>query len=84
MDHVQRRARFPSFSVYLGYAVSAVTFGFGSLLLTGWLVNTRMPGQFRIMFGVVLVLMGVYRFVLTRTKIRQWQTGDDEDSEQRL
>ncbi len=65
----------------LGYTVSAVSLVFGLLLVTGWLLRVRLPGQFRITFGVVLLLMGIYRFVLTRTKVRQWADEKDDAQE---
>ena len=62
---------------YLGYTVSAVTFIFGVIILSG-LAFQYIPVEMRIMFGVVMVLMGIYRFVLTRTKIRQKSEGEEE------
>ncbi|MGB2868823.1 MAG: hypothetical protein WBD36_10250 [Bacteroidota bacterium] len=53
---------------YLGYGVSAITFVFGLVVVSGLLLPERIPAQFRYTFGVVLMLMGVYRFVVTRTK----------------
>ncbi|MBN1398273.1 MAG: hypothetical protein JXA06_09615 [Bacteroidetes bacterium] len=64
-------------SSYLGYTVSAVTFIFGVIILSG-LAFQYIPVEMRIMFGVVMVLMGIYRFVLTRTKIRQKSEGEEE------
>lgn len=53
---------------YLGYTVSVITFVFGLVVVSGFLLPERIPAQFRYTFGVVLMLMGIYRFVLTRTK----------------
>ncbi len=64
-------------SAYLGYTVSAVTFIFGVIILSG-LAFRYIPVEMRIMFGIVMVLMGIYRFVLTRTKIRQKSEGEEE------
>jgi cytochrome c biogenesis protein CcdA len=76
-----QRIRLSDISIYLGYAVSAVVFVFGAVIATGLLIDVRFPPQFRVMFGIVFMLMGIYRFVLTRTKIRQWQAEDEnEDS----
>ena len=66
--------------MYLGYAVSTVTFAAGAVIVSGLVLDARLPAQFRIMFGIVFMLMGVYRFVLTRAKIRQWRT-EQEDEE---
>jgi cytochrome c biogenesis protein CcdA len=60
--------------MYLGYAVSIVTFGFGIVIVSGFLIDARIPAQFRYTFGVVMILMGVYRFVLTHEKIRRMKT----------
>ncbi len=67
----------------LGYTVSAVSLVFGILLLTGWLLHFTMPDQFRVTFGVVLLLMGIYRFVLTRTKAKQWADEQQESESPR-
>jgi cadmium resistance protein CadD (predicted permease) len=64
-------------SIYLGYLVSAVAFVFGIILLSG-IAFQYVPSQMRIMFGVVMILLGIYRLVLTRTKARQ-QNKDEEE-----
>ncbi len=50
----------------LKYALAVFTFGFGVLLLAGVVMQDPVPPQMRYTFGAVLVLMGVYRFVLTK------------------
>jgi hypothetical protein len=57
-------------AVYLGYMVSGITFVFGAVIISGW-AFLYVPRQLRIMFGIVLMLWGVYRFVLTRSRSRQ-------------
>lgn len=52
-------------SKYLKYALALFTFSFGALLLAGVALK-ELPEQVRYTFGVVLVLMGIYRFVITR------------------
>jgi len=64
-------------SVYLGYSVSAVAFVFGIIIVSG-LAFQYIPIQMRMMFGIVMILLGVYRFVLTRTKIRR-QCEEEEE-----
>jgi len=64
-------------SIYLGYAVSAVTFVFGIIIVSG-ISFQYIPFQMRMIFGVVMILLGVYRFVLTRTKIRQQREEEEE------
>lgn len=50
---------------YLKYALALFTFSFGVLLLAGVALKD-LPEQVRYTFGIVLVLMGIYRFVITR------------------
>lgn len=61
----------------LGYSVSVAAGVFGIAVLTG-LVNTGvMPTQFRIMFGVVLLLLSIYRAITTWMRAHQ---RDDNDA----
>lgn len=49
-----------------GYFVSVVLLIFGLILVTGFIDYGRLkyvPSQFRITFGVVFILYGIYRFV---------------------
>ena len=39
----------------------------------------QMPGKFRVMFGVVLLLYGFYRFISLRIKQRQADDADEEE-----
>jgi hypothetical protein len=64
-------------SIYLGYAVSLVSFIFGIVIVSG-ISFQYIPFQMRMIFGVVMILLGVYRFVLTRTKIRQQREDEEE------
>jgi predicted metal-binding membrane protein len=64
-------------SKFLGYSVSAVTTSLGILVLFGLIVTDSIPTQFRIIFGVVLLLMGVYRFVTTKTRTMQTRREDE-------
>jgi hypothetical protein len=64
-------------SIYLGYSVSAVTFVFGTIIVSG-LAFQYIPVQMRVMFGVVMILWGIYRFVLTRTRARRQQEDEEE------
>jgi hypothetical protein len=50
---------------YLKYALALFTFSFGALLLAGAALKD-LPEQVRYTFGIVLVLMGIYRFVITK------------------
>jgi len=54
-------------SKLLKYALALFTFGFGALMLAGIVMSgPNVPPQMRYTFGIVLVLMGIYRFVITR------------------
>ncbi len=64
-------------SIYLGYLISAIALVFGFVLVSGIAFN-YVPVQMRVMFGVVIMLVGIYRFILTRTKLRQ-QSEDEEE-----
>ena len=63
----------------LGYVTAALTAGAGILLFTGFLLPPSVPVQLRVMFGIVLVLLSVYRIVITRTKQRQAYDNEDDD-----
>ena len=56
------------FSSSVGYIVSALTSTTGLVIVTGLFIPAAVPLQFRLTFGVVLILLGVYRFVVTRTR----------------
>lgn len=61
---------------YSGYAVSLFFACVGAAVLAGFLFPPDITFQkFRILFGVILVLYGVYRFVTLRIK----KQGKDED-----
>jgi hypothetical protein len=49
----------------------------GILVLTGVLAKEGTPVQFRILFGIVLVLYSVYRFTVTRARHKQ-EEGSEE------
>jgi uncharacterized membrane protein len=67
-------------SIYLGYSVSAVTFVFGIIIVSG-LAFQYIPIEMRMMFGIVLILWGVYRFVLTKTRVRLQHEEEEEEEE---
>lgn len=64
-------------SEIVGYTISGAVGIFGILVLTGGVVNEGMPSNVRIAFGVVLVLFGIYRYVVTRMRASQ-DEGDDQ------
>ena len=50
---------------YTVLAISLAAVGLGVLVIAGVLIPRNFPDQFRVMMGVVIVLYGVYRFVVT-------------------
>ncbi len=53
------------------YGVSLITVSAGVLILLGFLLSESVPAEFRIVSGLVLLLLGIYRFVVTRTQVLQ-------------
>lgn len=54
----------------LGYVVSALMVGFGALIISGYMMPKFAVGdQVRVIFGVVVLLYGVLRFVQVRMKV---------------
>jgi len=72
----------PDIGKIFGYGIAIISFSAGLLLLTGLLPFDAEPVM-RNSFGVVLVLMGLYRFVITHFKPKpsRWRrfTNDDQD-----
>jgi hypothetical protein len=52
---------------YVVLALSAGAMGFGLLIMLGLLVPVHgvIPGEYRILVGLVVLLYGLYRFVIT-------------------
>ena len=57
--------------VYLGYLLSGFLFVCGIVVAAGFFMPPTMPSRVRVMFGVVMLLYGVYRFVNIRMKQQQ-------------
>lgn len=49
----------------------------GVLVLSGILALEGMPVQLRLLFGGVLILYSVYRFMMTRTRSKQAESSDE-------
>lgn len=64
-------------SAILGYGMSGVMGIIGVLVLSGILVREGMPMHLRVLFGVVLILYSVYRFMMTRARSRQVESSDE-------
>ncbi len=65
------------------YAIAVVSISVGVGLLTG-LLGYDVPPHFRYTFGVVLLLMGIYRYVVTRfrPKPSKWRRFTNVDEEE--
>lgn len=83
MRRARSRSSAPRLSVdvggVLGYTVSAVMAAIGVLVMAGYLVHAGVPDQFRWTFGIVLVLMGIYRFFMTQTRQQRRRAEEEED-----
>ena len=64
-------------STFVGYGISVVMAAVGVLVLGGLLVREGMPEQLRILFGIVLVLYSVYRFMMTRARAKRTESPDE-------
>jgi len=60
-----------TYSRVFGYAVSGIVSTMGGLVLAGFVFAENVPPPIRMTFGVVLVLMGIYRFAITRMRSAQ-------------
>lgn len=60
-----------------GYIVAGTCVFCGVLLTTGVVLQQGSPPQMRIVLGVVLVLMGIHRFAVTRMKTIQRSRDND-------
>ena len=65
------------FDLYFGYALSAVLFLFGVIVVLGLTIPEYVPEQTRITLGIVLLLWGLYRFVHTRMKRKEEKVGEE-------
>jgi hypothetical protein len=69
--------KFGTVSTFIGYGIAALMGIVGILVLAGVLANEGTPVQFRVLFGIVLILYSVYRFTMTRTRNKQ-EKGSEE------
>lgn len=75
----------PKIANILAYTVVTVTLGLGLVIFVGLLfpswaiVPDYVPLQMRVMFGIVAVLMGVYRLVMMRFQAARSKDSDEED-----
>jgi len=64
-------------SAILGYSLAAVFFAFGVVVVSGIVIPDYVPKEFRLTIGVVLLLWGIYRFVLTKTRSNDAKGSDE-------
>lgn len=67
-------------SLIINFGTAVLTFVFGLLLLLGIIYPGRMDSS-KLMFGIILVVYGVYRFINSISKIKQQK---QEDRRQKL
>jgi hypothetical protein len=69
--------KFGDVSTFIGYGIATLMGIVGILVLAGVLAKEGTPVQFRILFGIVLILYSVYRFTMTRARNKQ-EKGSEE------
>ena len=57
-----------AFSQRFAYSTAIILCAAGVSVISGWVVADSVPDRFRYVFGAILVLMGIYRFAVTRFK----------------
>jgi hypothetical protein len=72
-----------STSKVLAYAIAGATFCAGVAIVTNML-DFEVPSQIRYTFGIVLILMSVYRFLITyyKPKPSKWRRLTNVDDEE--
>ena len=53
---------------YFAYVIAILFVILGIAILGGFFITENVPSQFRVMIGVVLVLYGAFRLVMTYSK----------------
>lgn len=53
---------------YVAFVVASLFIVLGIAILLGYVIKENLPQQFRVMTGVVLILYGVFRIVVTILK----------------
>jgi uncharacterized membrane protein HdeD (DUF308 family) len=61
----------------LGLSVSVVMMLAGIAVLLGFFLTPAAPKALRLMLGIVFLLMGVYRFTMTRLQAKQAERSDE-------
>lgn len=63
--------------VYINYATAILTFVFGIILVSG-IIETSNRNTY-LMFGIILIIYGIYRFISTTSKVKQQKMIDRLD-----
>jgi uncharacterized membrane protein HdeD (DUF308 family) len=64
-------------SLIFAWTVAVVMVSMGIVVLAGGFLPEAAPLALRIMLGIVFLLMGVYRFLMTRLQAKQAERGDE-------
>jgi prepilin signal peptidase PulO-like enzyme (type II secretory pathway) len=67
----------PDFMTLLGFVVAALFIGFGIYILFSHKMD-NVPKEFRTIFGVVVIVYGIFRSVVIYQKSKQRRDLDDE------
>lgn len=66
-------------STILAMTVATVMIIAGIAVLAGFFLPPGAPTQLRVMLGIVFLLMGIYRFMMTRLKAKRAQRAEHYD-----
>ena len=64
-------------STIVGYGMSGIMGVAGVLVSSGVLMSQGVSTEVRIIFGLVLVLYSVYRFIMTRARSKQAESPEE-------
>jgi uncharacterized membrane protein HdeD (DUF308 family) len=64
-------------SVIFAWTVAVVMVSMGIVVLAGGFLPETAPLALRVMLGIVFLLMGVYRFLMTRLQAKQTERPDE-------
>ncbi|MHB1686641.1 MAG: hypothetical protein ACYCVH_04610 [Ignavibacteriaceae bacterium] len=53
---------------YLAYLIASIFVILGAAIIAGYFITLNVPSQFRIIMGVVFILYGIFRIVITYFK----------------
>ncbi len=64
-------------SLIFAWTVAVVMMSMGIVVLAGGFLPEKAPLALRVMLGIVFLLMGVYRFLMTRLQAKQAERLDE-------